>query len=194
MAAIADRIAERPGARLLIAVVGPPASGKSTIAEGLVDHLGPDAVLMPMDGFHMDDRVLEARGLRPRKGAPETFDHAGLSRALDAVRRGEEVFVPVFDRSREIAIAGAQVIAPEARVVVVEGNWLLLDRPGWRDLGPWDLTIRLETPEAELRRRLEDRWRNLPEAEARAKIDGNDLPNAQVVAAESRPADVVLTD
>ena len=159
---LADRIAALPAARTLTALVGPPASGKSTLAEALVAAL-PGAALVPMDGFHLDDRVLAARGLSHAKGAPETFDLGGLARLLAAVRAGEEVVAPVFDRAREIAVAGALVVPASARHVVVEGNWLLLDRPGWR---------------------------GRPDAEA--WIEGNDLPNARTMAADSRQADVVL--
>ncbi|WGH79987.1 AAA family ATPase [Jannaschia ovalis] len=190
--ALADRIRALPGDRVLVALVGPPGAGKSTLSDALLAALGADAALVPMDGFHLDDRVLEARGLLPRKGAPETFDIGGLRRALQGIRAGEEVVVPVFDRAREIAIAGARVIPAAARVVLVEGNWLLLDRPGWRDLGPWDLTVRLDVPEAELRRRLEERWAGLGAEVARAKIEGNDLPNARTVRDEGRAADVVI--
>jgi fructokinase len=145
-----------------------------------------------MDGFHLDDRVLAARGLLARKGAPETFDVAGLGRALAALRAGEEVVLPVFDRAREIAIAGASVVSPETRVVVVEGNWLLLDEPGWRDLGPWGLTVRLDAPDAVLRARLAARWAHLTSEEVAAKIEGNDMPNARAVRGRSRPADLEL--
>jgi fructokinase len=190
-AELARRIAALRGDRVLVAVIGAPASGKSTLAERLTAAL-PDAALVPMDGFHLDDRILGPRALLARKGAPETFDLGGLTRTLAAIRAGGEVFVPVFDRARETAIAAAAAVPAEARLVLVEGNWLRLDRPGWRDLGPWDLTVRLEVSEPVLRARLEDRWRDLPAAAREAKIDGNDLPNARLVASESLPADIVL--
>ena len=192
---LAARIAALPGPRTLTAIVGPPASGKSTLAADVVDRL-PGAALVAMDGFHLDDRVLAPRGLLPRKGAPETFDVGGLARTLAAIRAGADVggdvVVPVFDRSREIAIAGAHVVPAAARHVVVEGNWLLLDEPGWRDLGPWDLTVRLDVPDATLRARLEDRWAHLDAGARAAKIDGNDLPNAARVRHGSLTADLVL--
>ena len=196
-AALAGRIgALRParGRRTLTAIVGPPASGKSTLAQAVVAALGPAGALVPMDGFHLDDRVLTARGLLPRKGSPETFDVGGLGRALAAAREADEVIVPLFDRAREIAIAGALVVPPEARHVVVEGNWLLLDAPGWRDLPDWDLSVRIEVGEPELRRRLGRRWAAMSPGARRAKIDENDIPNARRMARDSRPADVVLAD
>ncbi|MGB3406843.1 MAG: hypothetical protein WBA67_05055 [Jannaschia sp.] len=191
LADLVARINALPGARVVVAMVGPPASGKSTLAETLAERSG--GRVLPMDGFHLDDRVLGPRGLLPRKGAPETFDLGGLSRTLTALRSGVEVVHPVFDRSREIAIAGAGVIPAACRVVVVEGNWLLLDVPGWRELGPWDLTVRLEVPEEALRARLEDRWAHLTPKARVAKIDDNDLPNARLMRDRSRVADVVFS-
>ena len=191
--ALIQRIAEAasgPG-RVLVALAGPPASGKSTLSTTLAERAG--GAVLPMDGFHLDDRLLGPMGLLARKGAPETFDLGGLARTLDALRAGADVYHPIFDRSREIAIAAAGRIPAETRVVVCEGNWLLLDRPGWRDLA-WDVTARLEVPDRVLRRRLERRWAALePDARA-AKIDGNDLPNARLVREESRPAEFVLKD
>lgn len=183
------------GRRLMVAVAGPPGSGKSTLAETLVDRLGPEAALMPMDGFHLDDRLLEPRGLLPRKGAPETFDFDGLKTALGRVAADPSVFLPVFDRSREIAIAGAQEIGPETRIVVAEGNYLCFAEPPWSDLMPlWDLSVFLEVPEAELERRLMARWLGFgfDEETAQRKALANDIPNARRVMAEREAVDIVL--
>lgn len=195
--ALADRIAHLTpkGRRLMIAIAGPPGSGKSTLAEALVERLGPAAALMPMDGFHLDNRLLEPRGLLPRKGAPETFDFGGLHSALRRAAAEESVVLPVFDRSREIAIAGAQEITAETRIVVAEGNYLCFAEAPWDRLQPlWDLTVFLEVPEAELERRLLDRWRGFgyPEEEAHRKAFANDIPNARRVLAERGHAEVVL--
>lgn len=192
LAARIRRLRPGRGARTLTAIVGAPASGKSTLAAAVAAELGAEGALVPMDGFHLDDRILGPRGLLPRKGAPDTFDVGGLARTLAAVRAGGEVFVPVFDRGREIALAAAGVVPEAARHVVVEGNWLLLDRPPWRELGPWDLTVMLDVPEAALRARLMARWAHLPADAARAKTEANDLPNARLVREASRPADVTV--
>ena len=107
-----------------------------------------------MDGYHFDDRVLDLRGLRARKGAPETFDVAGLCHMLVRLKRNEEteIAVPVFDRDLEIARAGARLIPRSAKHVIVEGNYLLLDRPSWRDLhAHFDITVMIDVPEAVLR-------------------------------------------
>lgn len=187
---LAGRIAALPenGARRrLAAIAGPPGSGKSTLAEAVVSALvaaGEAAVLMPMDGFHLDNRLLEPRGLLPRKGAPETFDFGGFAATLARVRREPSVILPVFDRTREIAIAGAEEIRPETRIVVAEGNYLLLDEDPWRDLARlWDLSVFLDVDEAELEHRLIDRWLGFGFAaeDARAKALGNDIPNGRRV-------------
>ncbi len=178
------------GARHLVALVGPPASGKSTLAESLASALS--AQIMPMDGFHLDNRVLTQRGLLERKGAPDSFDVAGFGRALSALRQGGEVIVPVFDRDRDIAIAGAEVIPETCRTIIVEGNYLLLDSPGWRDLaGYWDITVELHVPLNIVKKRLMERWlgQGLDAGAALARTEGNDLKNARLIAEHSLPAD-----
>ncbi|KAF0674840.1 nucleoside/nucleotide kinase family protein [Profundibacterium mesophilum] len=199
MTDLAARIAALPpGRRHLVALAGPPAAGKSYRAERITRALadkGRVASVLPMDGFHLDDAILERRGLRARKGAPETFDLAGLRRCLEAIHAGGEVIHPVFDRAREIAIAGAGEIPAQCELVIVEGNYLLLDRPGWRDLaGLWSLSIRLAPPRDEIERRLCARWEQhgYDECAARAKLEGNDLPNARLVLRCSLAADITL--
>lgn len=182
--------------RRFVAVAGAPGSGKSTLAERLVARLNAHdparAAILPMDGFHYDDLYLEPRGLLPRKGAPETFDVAGFASALARLSdlSGRPVAVPVFDRSIEIARAGARVIGPEIRLIVVEGNYLLLDRPDWRALRTYfDLTVLLDVPMEVLRRRLVARWATLHPDEALRRIDANDLPNAELVVSHSTAPD-----
>lgn len=181
--------------RRLIAIAGAPGSGKTTLAADLVKALGPGAALVPMDGFHLDNRVLDARGLRARKGAPETFDATGFLHMVRRLASEPEVIVPVFDRDRDIAIAGAQVVGPDTETAVVEGNYLLLDTRPWSDLRPlFDLSVFLDVDEDELEDRLVRRWRaHGHDAEAaRTRALGNDLPNARLVARQSAEADLRL--
>lgn len=183
-----------PG-RFITALAGPPGAGKSTLAAALVTALGAGARAVPMDGFHYDDAVLDARGLRSRKGAPETFDAAGFIHLMRRLRTGEEVAIPIFDRSMELSRAGADVVTAQDRLLVVEGNYLLLDEVPWRDLAPlFDLTVYIDVPEAELDRRLVARWAQYGRdpVEARAWIDSNDRPNIRRVIQGSRAADVVI--
>lgn len=202
MDALAQRFAGLKGARggrALLAVAGPPGSGKSTLAEGLCEALqaaGRAAALVPMDGFHLDNRVIEPRGLLHRKGAPETFDAAGFATMIRRLGEGGEVIHPVFDRSRDIAIAGAGVVPASCDLVVAEGNYLLFGEDDWRGLSDlWDASVWLDVPEEELRRRLTARWLDygLDADAAAARAEGNDLANARRVIAGRLPATVTVT-
>ncbi len=192
-------IRERGAARRSVtALAGPPAAGKSTLSEKLEAALNDvepgSAAVLPMDGYHYDDWVLVPRGLRARKGAPETFDVAGLAHMLRRLRANDEpeVAVPVFDRSLEIARSGARMIPQSIRHLIVEGNYLLLDRDPWRSLAPlFDTAVLIECGMDVLRQRLWARWRGygLEEGEIEAKVSGNDLINARLVISESRSAE-----
>lgn len=190
------------GGRTIVAVAGAPGSGKSTLADRLAAHLNetaPDsAAVLPMDGYHFDDSVLVARGVRSRKGAPDTYDVAGLRHVLGRLKSNaeEEVAVPVFDRDIEIARAAARLIPRAVRTLIVEGNYLLLDRAPWSTLHEaFDLTVMVDVPDQVLRQRLMARWRgySLSPQDIEAKLELNDLPNGRLVYAESVPADVNFT-
>ncbi len=181
--------------RFLTALAGPPGSGKSTLAAELVAALGAGAKAVPMDGFHYDDAVLVARGARDRKGAPDTFDAHGFLHLLRRLRTEDEVAIPLFDRTLEISRAGADIVGRDDRLLVIEGNYLLLNEEPWPQVAPLvDLTVWIDVPEDELDRRLVARWAHYGKTptEARAWIDGNDLPNIRRVTQGSRAADVVL--
>lgn len=200
--ALAPLIAERAhnNERLMVAIAGPPAAGKSRLARRLVEALNSGAehaaIVVPMDGFHYDDSVLKARGLLPRKGAPETFDVDGFAVMLERLATAtSDVAIPLFDRDLEISRAGAAIVTPEHRILIVEGNYLLLDEPGWDDLGRFfGLTAAIAVPFEELERRLVRRWLKygMNEEDARARALSNDIPNAKRVLAHARPADYVL--
>ena len=200
---LASAVARGTGAgRCAIAVVGAPGSGKSTLAERLASHINVaspgSAAVLPMDGYHFDDRVLLSRGLRARKGTPETFDVGGLLHMLRRLKRNEEdeIAVPVFDRALEIARAGASLIPRSVSRVIVEGNYLLLDRPPWCGLHAFfDITVAIVVPEDVLRQRLTERWQGygLSPEEIEAKIETNDLPNGRFVTSNSVAADFVLS-
>jgi pantothenate kinase len=181
--------------RFLTALAGPPGAGKSTLAAELVSTLGQGAKAVPMDGFHYDDAVLIARGARDRKGAPDTFDAQGFFHLLRRLRVEDEIAIPLFDRDLEISRAGADIVTAADRLLVVEGNYLLLNEAPWPQAAPlFDLTVWIDVSEAELDRRLQARWAHYGKtpAEARAWIDNNDLPNIRRVTQNSRPADVVI--
>ena len=181
--------------RFIVAVVGPPGAGKSTLAGQIVAAIGAAARVVPMDGFHYDNMVLDRLGLRARKGAPETFDVLGFVHLMQRLRAGEDAAIPVFDRDADLARAGADLVTASDKYLIVEGNYLLLDEAPWRDLAPlFDLTIYIDVPEAELDARLMQRWHyhGKTPSEARHWIDSNDLPNIRRVTQGSRQADVVM--
>ena len=189
--------------RAIIAIAGPPASGKSTLAETVVelicsesDSAVPQASLLPMDGYHLDNSILKSRGLLARKGAPDTFDADGFCRdvkRLSSARR--ELYYPRFDRKLDLAIANSIVIHPQTPVVVVEGNYLLLKSRPWSSLRKvFTATVFLSPALDVLRDRLMQRWKDHgldPEA-AKLRVVGNDLPNAELVLRESSEADLRL--
>jgi pantothenate kinase len=196
-----DRI-PRDAGRVMIGIAGPPGSGKSTlgdkVAAGLNRRAGQaDAArLVPMDGFHLDNSVLDTRGLRAVKGAPETFDIEGFaSLLLDLRQGGADIRYPLFDRARDRAVAGAGLVPATTPVVVVEGNYLLLRTGDWAPLKDlFDATVMLAPPIPTLERRLTKRWldHGLSRDQAVARARGNDLVNARRVLAQSAPADLLL--
>jgi pantothenate kinase len=181
--------------RFITAVAGPPGAGKSTVAAQIVAAIGHHARVVPMDGFHYDNAVLDQLGLRARKGAPETFDAAGFLHLMRRLRAGEDAAIPVFDRDMDLARAGADLVTAADKYLIVEGNYLLLNDAPWCDLAPlFDLTVYIDVPEAELDARLVDRWHHhgrTPE-DARHWIDSNDMPNIRRVMQGSRQADIVI--
>ncbi len=194
------------GGRAVLGVCGVPGAGKSTLVEALVEEVGrrcgPGFVgHVPMDGYHLADVQLERLGLRGRKGAPETFDALGYAALLRRLREdaARDAYAPGFERTLEQPLAGAVVVPGGARLVVTEGNYLLLDQPEWLEAraaldAVWfvdiDDEVRLE--------RLVARhvaFGKSP-AEAAAWVAAVDEPNAAVVRAGRESADrvVLVTD
>ncbi|PVA07943.1 AAA family ATPase [Thalassorhabdomicrobium marinisediminis] len=198
---LSDRIQPlRAGpSRCLVAIAGPPGSGKSTLAEELARRLNAqkcETAIVPQDGFHLDNEVLTARGDLGRKGAPHTFDGAGFVHLVRRLKERVDVAVPVFDRGRDIAIAGARIIPAGAEVVIVEGNYLLLDDAPWFNLAPlWALSVRLDVPLEDLRARLIQRWlaRGFSSAAATRRAVNNDIPNARTVQDHALPPTLALS-
>jgi pantothenate kinase len=135
---LADRArALTSSGRRVLGITGPPGAGKSWLASRVVEALSGRAVLVAMDGFHLDDVVLRTLGRRDRKGAPDTFDVGGYVALLRRLRGDEDVvYAPAFDRTLEASRAAAIAVPPHVPLVVTEGNYLLLDEPGWRDVRP----------------------------------------------------------
>ena len=188
--------------RYIVGIAGPPASGKSTLAVALRDALnaGPAAdgtagvaAVAALDGFHYDDRILHARGHRLRKGAPFTFDTEGFRTMLErlAAPSREAVAVPVFDRDLELSRSAAAIVERHHRVVITEGNYVLLDD----ERSPCS-TSRYSSPcpRTNSGARLMQRWlvHGYGPAEAKEKTEANDLVNARLVAGRSVEPDLRL--
>ncbi len=204
IAAVLEMIARTPakaGCRKVIGILGPPGSGKSTLAAALVERLNAmrpgQAVLVPMDGFHMDNEELDHKGLRAVKGAPQTFDVAGFIAILKKLRPiGATGDFPIFDRSQDRTIPDAHHVDSAVEILVVEGNYLLLAQEPWREVRALlDASAALTPPLATLEERLMTRWLSygLPHEEAQAKTHRNDLPNARLVLEQSAPATLTLS-
>jgi pantothenate kinase len=200
--ALAETIRVKAGnmPRFMVAIGGAPASGKSTLAADLcaaLKAMGETAVVVPMDGFHFDDIVLNQRGHRPRKGAPFTFDVAGFEVLLKRIRAREpDIAIPVFDRTMELSRNAADIIDGQTSFILIEGNYLLLDKAPWRHLRPlFDLTIYLDVPEAELERRLVKRWldHGFDMTYAVNWIASNDMPNIREVQANVAKPDMEIS-
>jgi pantothenate kinase len=191
------RSRQRHGDRMLLGIVGAPGSGKSHLARFLAAAEPAVAAIVQQDGFHLANDVLVALGRRDRKGAPDTFDVPGLVNLLDRLRTPTDavVYAPVFRRELEEAINAAVPVAPDVELVIVEGNYLLLDEGPWQDVAErLDRTLYIDTSEAVRVRRLLDRQRRTyGSADAAARwVERVDQPNARVVEATRHRADAVV--
>jgi len=180
--------------RYVFGIAGPPGSGKSTLAAQLGTALG--APVVPMDGFHLSNDVLRARGLLGVKGAPETFDAAAFLELVRAFRNASEtVSCPAFDRTIDAPVADRISVVPGDVVVVVEGNYLLLDRPPWVSLSEaFDAVAYLDVPDEIRRTRLIARHVEFGRhpADAAEFVHRSDEANAALVEASRPRADLIV--
>ncbi|MGC9496017.1 nucleoside/nucleotide kinase family protein [Streptomyces sp. WG7] len=190
------------GRRAILGIAGSPGAGKSTLAEHLVRELNgtgePWVAHVPMDGFHLADAELDRLGRRDRKGAPDTFDAAGYAALLLRLREEEDgdiVYAPGFERVLEQPLAGAVPVPPSARLVVTEGNYLLLETGAWtRVRARLDEVWFCEPAETERVRRLVARHERFGKSheDAVAWALGTDQRNAGLVTATRDRADLVV--
>ncbi|WP_207455014.1 nucleoside/nucleotide kinase family protein [Desertivibrio insolitus] len=178
----------------VIGIAGSPGSGKSTIAEQLAA-LVPTATVLPMDGFHLPQARLVELGRRDRMGAPDTFHVDGFLAVLRALQGDGPVVAPGFDRTIEEPVPGAITIPPAPRVVLVEGNYLLLDRGGWEHAAPLlDLALFVSVPRDIRLARLiarHERYGKAPD-DARDWALGPDERNAVLIEPTAARADHVV--
>lgn len=198
---ILDMASKAQGRRIAVGLAGGPGAGKSTLAAQLVTTLDAThpaiAALVPMDGFHIKHAQLEAMGETDRKGAPHTFEGAAFVSFLHHLKHATEaVSGPGYSREIEDTVEGAFTVQPDARILLVEGNYLLLTEGPWAGVKPLlDYAVFLDVPrdvvEARLLRRHAEHGL-FTEERNRAHIARNDLPNFDLVARSQDRADVVL--
>ncbi len=193
---VGDLVASTDG-RVVLGLVGEPGCGKSTVARSLAEQLS--CPIVGMDGFHLAMDVVERRGLVRVKGAPHTFDAGGFIALLERLRRTppeSTIWAPRYDRAMRNPIGSAVPIEADARLVLVEGNYLLLDSEPWDRVAPLlTACVYLDLDRDTRIARLVDRhiaFGKPPEV-AREFVLRSDEANAELVA-QSRPrADVVVT-
>lgn len=193
--------------RLLAGLAGAPGAGKTILAVQLAAAAsqllpGPEnAAHLPLDGFHRANDDLRASALAgggtlyERKGRPETFDAEALARALDEVKTRDCVALPLYDRVRHDPAPGALVLDASVRVVFVEGNFLYLDQPRWRDVAAQiDVRLFLSAPRGLLRANMSERFaRGGKGAEAIAdQWRDVDEPNADEIEPGAARAHIVI--
>ena len=195
---VTDHIDNNDKNRYFIALSGPPASGKSTISENLAKDLsakGYNSSILQMDGFHYDDLILKEKKLLSKKGAPETFDVMGLINFVSRLHKEDEVIIPIFDRSLELSRSSAVIISKNTKVIIVEGNYVLLNSYPWSELHKFfNTTVMINCEKKILEKRLIERWENfnLPKKEIDEKVYKNDLPNGVNVLKNSIGAEYIL--
>lgn len=191
--------------RYLLGIVGTPGAGKSTLAERLAEKINAAvgdgfAVVLAMDGFHLRNAELDARGLRSRKGSPPSYDAAGFVELIRAARGqradDEPIGVPGYCRKLHEPVADMFAIDPMCGLVVVEGQYLLLDEEPWAQIRgmldeAWYIDINLE--ESLVRTKARHIRGGCTDEQAQRKIDENDSPNARLIAPSRQHADRIVT-
>ena len=185
------------GERKIVGLIGKPGAGKSTLSAQLIEHLGAQAAILNMDGYHLSNLSLRELGRADRKGAPDTFDALGFTAILKRVKNqvDQDIYFPVFDRSIEESIAAQGVITPEIKLVITEGNYLLHNENNWGGVKELlDESWFIEVDDQIRIERLVNRHHKFgkSKADAHSWATGSDENNARVVAQTRELADVII--
>ena len=185
------------GERKIVGLIGKPGAGKSTLSAQLIEHLGAQAAILNMDGYHLSNLALRELGRADRKGAPDTFDALGFTAILQRVKNqvDQDIYFPVFDRSIEESIAAQGVITPEVKLVITEGNYLLHNENNWGGVKELlDESWFIEVDDQIRIERLVNRHHKFgkSKADAHSWATGSDENNARIVAQTRELADVII--
>ena len=185
--------------RFIIAIAGPPGAGKSTLSEQLVTMLktrSRHSRIISMDGFHLENSTLKRLGLFDKKGSPTTFDVPAFIQVMKRLAAYEsDVAIPKFDRKKDISIERASIVSTQDKILIVEGNYLLLNDEQWVELQDiWDETVFINPGMDILEKRLIDRWLSygMDNESAKNRAFGNDIPNAKNIIENSLPANILI--
>lgn len=196
MDAVRRRLA--PGTRVILGIAGAPGSGKSTFAEWIRQQFGPgQAVVVPMDGFHLGNAIIDGTPLRQRKGAIDTFDGGGYLALLRRLVRRDEavVYAPEFRRTLDEPVAASIAVPAEIPLVITEGNYLLAEQEPWKEIrAQLDEVWFVDTPEELRLRRLVARHVSfgMGQAAAEAWASGPDEANARLIRTTRPAADRII--
>lgn len=189
--------------RILLGIIGAPATGKSTFANDLVTQINEllesnTAIVVPMDGFHLPNAVLRKQGTWEIKGRPETFDAEGFIQLLTALHDWPDQTTrgPIFDRATDEPVADGLTVEPHHQILIMEGNYLLYDTPPWdKARGLLTEVWYLDAPPGNAvseRLRVRHANRGLNADEVEIKIASTDHPNALLIESTRQRADKIL--
>ncbi len=184
--------------RFVLGLVGKPGAGKSTLANYLIDNLpAKDVALIPMDGYHLSNKVLKALGRDQRKGAPDTFDVESYVQILKRIKedKTETIYFPIFHREIEESVAAEGVIYPETKLVITEGNYLLHNSGGWDKVKKYlDETWFVEVDDTLRLERLISRHQKFGRTleEAKSWVENSDEKNANLIEKTKINADYIF--
>ena len=196
MAALRSRV--MPGTRTILGIAGAPGSGKSTFAAWIQQQFTPGtSVVVPMDGFHLGNAVIEGTPLRQRKGAIDTFDGGGYLSLLRRLAARDEavVYAPEFRRTLDEPVAASIAVPAELPLVITEGNYLLAEHEPWKEVrAQLDEVWFVDTPQELRLRRLVARHASfgMDQAAAEAWAAGPDENNARLIRATRPAADRII--